>query len=86
MKVIKLNRRFKKFSEGYTHAIRWDSWAHNNVGDYEKYLSSIHGFHGYRRGYPWYSGFGSHNPKTGYKPYYIYVKKENMITMALLAV
>lgn len=87
MKVIKLNRKFKKFHEGYTHAMRWDSWGDDGTSSvYEKYLSSVHGFHGYRRGYPWYSEFGTRDRKTGCKPYYIYVKRESMITMALLVV
>jgi hypothetical protein len=87
MKVIKLNKKFKRFSEGYTHAMRWDSWGiDKSIGSYEKYLSSVHGFHSYRPGYPWYSEFGTRDRKTGYKPYYIYVSREHLITAALLAV
>jgi hypothetical protein len=71
---------------GYTHALRWDSWGFNNIGPYEQFLIDAHRFHGYRTTGPWYSGFGTRSPKTGYKPYYIYVRNENMITALLLSV
>jgi len=87
MKVIKLNRNFKKFSEGFTHAMRWDSWVFGNVGVYENFLSDAYGYHHYTPGTSsWYTGFGARCRKTGYKPYYIYVRNETMITAALLGV
>jgi hypothetical protein len=87
MKVIKLNHRFKRFNEGFTHAIRWDSWSYNKIGRYENFLADAYGYHQYRpTTSSWYAGFGTRSPKTGYKPYYIYVRNESMITAALLAV
>jgi hypothetical protein len=87
MKVIKLNRRFKKFSEGFTHAMRWDSWSYNKIGHYENFLSDAYGYHHYRpTASSWYAGFGARSQATGYKPYYIYVRNESMITAAMLGV
>jgi hypothetical protein len=87
MKVIKLNRKFKRFHDGYTHAMRWDSWGYSKIGNYENFLSDAYGHHHYRpTASSWYSSFGTRCRKTGFKPYYIYVRNESMITAAVLGV
>lgn len=88
MKVVKLNSKFKRFREGYTHAMRWDRWDYKLVSPYEKYFARVHGYHGYSSdGNAWFAGFGDTRDRvTKRRPYFIYVSHEHLITAALLAV
>jgi hypothetical protein len=75
------------YYHGYTHAIRFDRWDFIDVSPYESAMERVFGPHRYDRSRgDWYSSFGTKNSSTGYKPYYIYVRSEEMITMTLLAV
>jgi len=86
MKVIKLNRRYKMYEYGFTHAFRWERWEFNDIRPYERSLINLYGVqsYDYQRS-SWISVFGSStNKKTGYKPYYLYVRGEPMLTATLL--
>ncbi len=86
MKIVKLTRQFKMYNDGYTHAIRWDHWDYSNINPYEKALAKLYGNMSYNyRISPWASGFGSKRGSNGYKPYFIYVRNESMITAAMIS-
>lgn len=86
MKLIKLNRRYKMYYEGFTHALRWDRWEFDDIKPYEKSIQNLYGYMSYNYSRSaWVSAFGSSvDRKTGYKPYFIYVRNENMLTMTML--
>jgi hypothetical protein len=87
MKIVKLTRRFKMYSDGYTHALRWDHWNYSDVEPYEKALKKLYGKMTYNyRISPWVGNFGSKIGSNGHKPYFIYVRNELMITASLLMV
>ena len=73
------------YEKGFTHALRWNSWDHKRINPYEKILSSLHGdmSYDYQRT-TWAGAFGSGRGRNGYKPYFIYVRNEAMLTAALL--
>ena len=81
MKVVKLDRRHKYFKYGYTHALRFESWCYD-AGTVERYLYNT---------YPdgrtsiWRPYFGSVSTKSRYKIYWICVRNESLLTMAILA-
>ena len=75
------------YENGYTHALRWDSWDYEQIGPYEKSLEKLYGkmTYNYRISH-WAASFGSNRGSNGFKPYFIYVRNETMITAALLGV
>ena len=85
MKVIKLHPRFKLYQDGYTHAIRWDHWD-PKIAAIEVALAVMLGSRFYNtKQAAWRGTFGSkRDPKTGYKRYFIAVRNESHLTMALL--
>lgn len=87
MKVVKLNRRYKMFNEGYTYAMRWPSYDFLISRKYEEAMGDLYGWHSYAPGRSaWYSGFGSRDRGSGRLTYLIYVRNESMITAALMRV
>lgn len=87
MKIVKLNRRFKMYQDGFTHALRWNRWDHSKINPYEKVFAKLYGRASYDyRTAAWASMFGISQGTNGYKPYFIYVRNESMITAALLGV
>ena len=86
MKVVKLNHRYKMYKHGFTHALRWNRWEFDDIRPYERSLINLYGVpsYDYQRA-SWVSVFGaSVNRKSGYKPYYLYVRSEQMLTMTML--
>lgn len=75
------------YQKGFTHALRWDSWDYKQIGPYETALGNAYGnmIYNYDRS-SWASAFGSSVGPNGYKPYFIYVRNESMLTVALLGV
>jgi hypothetical protein len=86
VKVIKLNRRFKLYKEhGFTHAIRFNSWA-SEAGKVEKFFRERYGgeYSWNGKSYMWRTHWGKpckHTPR----PYMIGVRDEEMIFVAQLA-
>jgi len=85
MKIIKLSKRHKLYQEGYTHALRSVKWE-GSLLLIERKMGEIFGTqYDWRKPTEWRGTFGSKkNPKTGYRPYYIAVRNESYLTMALL--
>lgn len=86
VKVIKLNRRFKLFKEyGFTHAIRFSSWA-INTGKVEQFFRERYGseYAWNNRPYMWKTHWGKPGKNTP-RPYMIGVRDEEMIFVAQLA-
>ena len=86
IKVIKLNRRFKLFKEyGFTHAIRFSSWA-INTGKVEQFFRERYGseYAWNNRPYMWKTHWGKPGKNTP-RPYMIGVRDEEMIFVAQLA-
>jgi len=85
MKIVKLDNRHGAFKEGYSHALRFESWS-SEVSKIEKKVSDLFGIAGWRRreANTWYAEFGS---KGNYrnKPYWIFFRDEASITFLWLA-
>jgi hypothetical protein len=86
MKVIKLNGRYSMYSEGYTHALRWNEGYSHGVGPYERAMQEMYGGSRYRTGNSWRAAYGSSRSKAWVTPYYIYLRDESMLMMLLLRV
>jgi len=86
MKIIKLDKRFTMYKEGYTHAMRWTRWEPRIITPYEEAMGKMYGENWYTKGSPWTMQFGSKSKSDEYTPYYIYVMCESMLTMLLLRV
>ena len=88
MKVIKLSKRYKLYKEGYTHALRFIKWDTSLAHSIEMKMEDMLGSqYNWRKSNAWRGTFGSKkDPKTGYKPYYIAVRNESHLTMALLSI
>lgn len=88
MKVVKLNRRYKAYKEGFTHALRFDQWG-KHVGDIEQFLTNRYGrqylWHKRHANSQWTSGVGSRPSSTDSRPYWINLRNEADITMILLS-
>ena len=82
MKIIKLDKRHREYRHGFTHAFRFDSYCANAM-DIERYL---------KRAYPggerikWCSYFGTRNNYTRYSVYWVCVRNDAILTMALLSI
>jgi hypothetical protein len=86
MKVVKLNRRYKAYKEGFTHALRFDHWE-KNAGDIEQFLTKRYGSQ-YNWNKPqsqWTSGFGSRPSSSDSRPYWINLRRESDVSMILLS-
>lgn len=87
MKIVKLNRRFNLYRDGFTHALRWDQWEYNKIDPYEKAFAKLYGGAKYNyREANWAAMFGGKRGTNGFKPYFIYVRSEAMISAAMLGV
>jgi len=89
MKIVKLNRRHKALSEGFTHALRFEYYDHKTVSPIEFSLRDKYGHSGWKRedAGNWYSMFGNvAKAKNGskYKTYWVYLRNEEDITLLLL--
>lgn len=88
MKVVKLNRRYKAYKEGFTHALRFNSWS-KEAGEIEQILTTRYGsqYNWYKlhSNSQWTSGFGHRSNKYDTRPYWINLRKESDITMILLS-
>jgi|FreactTroBogLake_1042271.scaffolds.fasta_scaffold00029_94 hypothetical protein len=86
MKIIKLDKRFNMYKEGYTHAMRWRNYEPREVNPYEAAMRIMYGDEWYAKGNSWHMGFGNVVKGSRVKPYFIYVKSESMLTMLLLKI
>ena len=86
MKIIKLDKRFSMYKEGYTHAMRWSRWEPGIINPYENAMSKMYGDRWYSKNNSWTMGFGIKGKSAEFTPYFIYVKSESMLTMLLLRV
>lgn len=86
MKVVKLNRRYKAYKEGFTHALRFDHWE-KHAGDIEQFLTNRYGsqYSWQRDRGQWSSNFGSRPSRSDSRPFWINLKNEADITMILLS-
>ena len=85
MKIIKLDNRHRSYKWGYTHALRFDQYYSQEAGAVEKFLSDSYG--GCIRNYNWNGYFGRRDTVKGLPaPYWVCVKKESMLTMAILSI
>lgn len=82
MKVIKLDRRFKAFQHGYTHAVKCDDWISKEAREIERVLHEMYGWDwDYTKPYKSFSGRRiAGSPTTRYYA----VKNETIITQVLL--
>ena len=86
MKIIKLDKRFSMYKEGYTHAMRWSRWEPGIINPYEEAMRKMYGENWYTKGNSWTIQFGNKSKSSEFTPYFIYVKSESMLTMLLLRV
>ena len=86
MKIVKLDNRHSAFKEGFSHALRFDSWD-TKVSKVEQKLHDIYGNTNWprRNASTWFAQFGSRG-KLKYKPYWVYFRDEASITMLFLAI
>jgi len=84
MKIIKLDKRFSMYKEGYTHAMRWPRWEPRIINPYKEAMCKMYGENWYSKGSPWKIQFGTKGKSDEYAPYFIYVKTESMLTMLML--
>jgi hypothetical protein len=86
MKIIKLNRRYKQFKEhGHFAGLRFHTWSHR-AQVVENAFKDITRTNGWDRGGAWYAYFGKVSRRTDARPYFITVRDESLLTMALLKV
>ncbi len=76
MKIVKLDRRHNLFHKGYSHAFVVNRWT----ADTNRLERAVKELEGYR----WDSTFWGKAPKYGTRPFYIGVKNESTLTLALL--
>jgi hypothetical protein len=83
MKVIKLDRRFKAYQFGFTHAIKFTNWFTSEARAVSSALYDIYGWDwDYTK--PYKSFVGKKSRYTGVRPQYFAVKNESIITQVLL--
>jgi hypothetical protein len=83
MKIVKLNKTHSLFREGCTHAFRFEHYG-EKAGALERTLERHFG-HQYRRDALWKAKFGYRPHRDGYRCYWIGVKSECVLTIAMLA-
>jgi len=76
MKVIKLDGRHNLKRKGYSWAFRFKGWS-TEAGKVETTVKKLEGFH-------WDCTFWGKTNKYGSRPYFIGVKNESTLTIALL--
>jgi hypothetical protein len=89
MKVVKLSRRHKAFSKGFTHAMRFESWC----GKARMIETILRERYGPPRLLPWFTessewcaDFGHKRSNQEFSPYWINFRNEADITLLLLTV
>ena len=86
MKIIKLNRRYRQFKEhGHVAGIRFPTWNHQ-AQKAELAFKDLTRTSGWDRSGSWYAYFGKARLTTSARPYFITVRDESLLTMALLKV
>ena len=86
MKVVKLNRRFKKFRErGHTVGLRF-SEGYSEAVPYESATMARLGYNRFDGKAPWTSYFGARNGRNTVRPYWITFRNESDATLVLLSV
>ena len=86
MKVVKLNRRFKKFKEdGHTVALRFNKYSPATVRNIEDVCRLKLGFQ-YSFNSIWSGYFGCKNGRNSSRPYWISFRNEADLTLVLLSV
>jgi hypothetical protein len=83
MKLIKLNKTHSLYRDGCTHAFRFDHFNYE-AGNMQRTMERQFGSQ-YSRTAQWASKFGYRVHRDGFKVFWIGVKSEAMVTMALLA-
>lgn len=84
VKAITLNRRHVMHREGFTHALRFNQYESGHVGPIEQWLYKTYGSE-FHHTPLWKSRWSKNRDKaTGRTTYWIGVKAESMLTMALL--
>lgn len=76
MKIVKLDRRHNLFHKGYRYAFRVPRWT-AETNRLEKVVKEL-------EGYRWDNTFWGKTTKFGSRPFYIGVKNESTLTMAML--
>lgn len=83
MKIVKLNRRFRRFKEaGHTVALRFDEWGHKPSA-VEKVCRDRLGSP-YARDASWEGYFGT-SKTVGPRPYWVSFRYEKDLTLVLLS-
>lgn len=86
MKVVKLNKRWRQFKEHHHVAVlRFNRWS-DDARAYEQAFKELTQTSGWDKDGLWYAYFGKPSGRSGSKPYFITVRDENLITLALLKV
>lgn len=86
MKIVKINKRYKLYSKGYTHVLRWNYYS-SIVTPYEQALAELYGPEKWwSDSSPWKHVNGKPAGRWQERPYFIYVKDESMLTMLLLKI
>jgi len=86
MKIVKLTKRYKLYSKGYTHVLRWNYYS-SIVAPYEQALAELYGPESlWSDSSPWKHVTGKEAGRWHERPYFIYVKDESMLTMLLLKI
>lgn len=93
MKIIKLNRRYRIFNQqGFELGLRFDHWD-REASAYEKAAQRALGDAGWLWRHTtqliredWCSGFGQKRPGQLYTPYWVYLRREEMLSFVMLAV
>jgi hypothetical protein len=90
MKIVKLNRKFKAFRHGFTYALRFDD-SHMR-GSYELAKKKLEAMYGHpswddrqARYHPWMYVWGKRSPKTSFYIKWIYLKREEDLTLLRLS-
>ena len=85
MKVVKLNRRFKKFRDyGHTVALRFGE-GYPEAVPYESAIMTRLGGNRYDSKATWTSYFGDRNGRNTVRPYWITFRNEADLTLVLLS-
>ena len=86
MKIIKLNRRYTQYRD-YHHqvGVRFPEWD-SNVTKLREALTEITGSYGWFRDHAWFSYYGKKSGHQTVRPFFITVRDESVLTMALMKV
>lgn len=93
MKIVKLNRNFTIYkNHKFEIGIKFASYDPNEAGVISKQAQKLFGTEAFMwKYYPnepakgdWASGFGNVGP-SGRRPYWVYLRKESMLSMLLLS-